>query len=87
MVGLIHVLKIVKLLVPFLWSMIRSQGVVRVLRENWFTLCSLVIAVVLSMTCIFLAKEGLHACPQPMVRCAQLAPDEIDNLNTLLNGG
>lgn len=86
MVGLIHVLKIVKMLVPFLWSMIRSQGVVRVVRENWFTLCSLVIAIVLSMTCVFLAKERLYACPQPLVSSSQLAPDDIEKLNLLLNG-
>lgn len=87
MVGVLHVLKILKLIVPFLWSVIRSQGIVSVIRKYWFPMGCLLMTVLLSFACIYFVKDSIATCPPPVVRCDNLGPTELDSLNQLLQGG
>lgn len=86
MVGVLHVLKILKLILPFLWSLVRSQGVVSVIRQYWFPIGCLCLVVILSFACIYFVKDGMTVCPPPVLKCDGLAPSELDTLNQLLQG-
>lgn len=86
MVGIIHLLKIAKLGLPFIWSMIRSRGLSKTVRECWFTFATLLLVVILGGVVVWSAGADLRECANN-TRAMTIQSTEINVLNDLLEKG
>ena len=90
MTAITFILKLLKLVLPFVWSMFRSHGVVRVVRENWFAFFSIGTITTLSIIVVVLSKERIsnpciNPTPATMVSPRKsLERNERESLNALL---